>query len=119
MAWEKGPAFRDTLFRVLRKALAEGAPTRSWIASIDDEPVATAHMRFMAECGYLQGCAVVPSQRRRGLYGALVNHRLAVLREAGVRTAVIFAAAETSGRACEQMGFETICTAEFFQRTHI
>ncbi|PRP97525.1 hypothetical protein ENSA5_33220 [Enhygromyxa salina] len=116
-AWERGPQFRDTIADITRKALAKRAPTRSWIASLGGEIVATTHLRFLPDCGYLQGCAVVPARRREGIYRALVNHRLAVLRDAGLRVAVIFAAANTSGQGCKALGFSTICEGEFYEKT--
>ncbi len=115
-AWERGGQFRDTIADITRKALAKGAPTRSWIASLGGEVVATSHLRFLPDCGYLQGCAVIPPRRREGIYRALVNHRLAVLREAGLRVAVIFAAANTSGQGCKALGFSTICEGEFYEK---
>ncbi len=113
--WERGPAFRDTVAYIGRKYLSPSAPTRSWIASLHGEPVATSHLRLMSDCGYLQGCAVVPARRRQGIYGALVRHRLDVLRAMGIHVAVIFAAANTSGQGCRKLGFTTVCEAEFYE----
>ena len=114
-AWERGQAFRDTVAYIGRKCLSPAVPTRFWIASIDGEPVASSHLRMVTGAGYLQGCAVLPSRRRQGIYRALVHHRLDVLRATGIRIAVIFAAANTSGQGCRKLGFSTVCEADFYE----
>lgn len=113
-AWERDEDFRERIAYIGRKCLSPAVPTRSFIASIDGEPVASSHLRLLPGCGYLQGCAVLASRRRQGIYRALVHHRLAALRDAGIRIAVIFAAANTSGQGCRQLGFSTVCTADFY-----
>ena len=115
LAWERDQAFREAMVHIGRAALERNLPTRSWIASIDGEPVATSHLRLMDECGYLQGCAVIPSRRRQGLYRALVHHRLAYLREQGLDLAVIWAAAGTSGQGCLKLGFSAVCEGTFYE----
>ena len=115
-AWERGPQFREAVAYIGRKSLHPSVPTRSWIASIDGEPVGTSHLRLLSGYGYLQGGAVLPARRRQGIYRALVQHRLDVLRSAGVRVALIFAAVETSGNICRKLGFTTVCTANFYEK---
>lgn len=120
-AWEKGEAFREALEHIIGASVA-GQPvgkgiTMSWIASVHGEPVATSHLRVLSDLGYFQGAAVLPTWRGRGVYRALLRHRLAVLRAHGIGLAVVWADAEGSAKICDGLGFETICTAEFFEST--
>lgn len=115
--WERGPDFAEAVARIASKAITAGVPTRSWIASLDGEPVATSHLRLLPAAGYMQGCAVLPKFRRRGIYREMLHHRLRVLRALDLPVAVVWADADTSGAACRSLGFETVCSAEFYEST--
>jgi len=113
--WERGADFKEAILHISRKALTEAAPTRSWIARLDGNAIATSHLRLLPDMGYFQGCAVLPAYRGRGIYRALLNHRLAELRARGIGIAVVWADAAGSGIACRKLGFETVCTAGFYE----
>jgi GNAT superfamily N-acetyltransferase len=115
-AWEKGAEFEDAVRFIADKAVrATDRPTRSFIARLRGEPVATSHLRLLPEVGYMQGGAVLRGYRRRGIYGALLHHRLAVLREHGLDTAVIWADRTTSAPVCARHGFSEVTRARFFE----
>jgi ribosomal protein S18 acetylase RimI-like enzyme len=115
LAWERDDAFEARMRYLANKALGEPTNRRSWIAYLDGEPVAASSLRLLPDLGYLQGCAVVPAHRRRGIYRALLRHRLHYLREQGFRYAAVWAAASGSAITCRSLGFQTICSAEFFE----
>ncbi len=111
------PSFAEAVRYIGRRSF-EGPPqTASFIATLHGEPVATSHLRLLPTLGlgYLQGCSVLPAYRGRGIYRALVHHRMEYLRERGVERAVIWANASSAGIACGTLGFHTVCTAEFYQ----
>ena len=110
-------SFAEALRYVGRRSF-EGPPqTASFIATLHGEPVATSHLRLLPGLGlgYLQGCSVIPAYRGRGIYRALVYHRMEVLRERGVDRVVIWANASNAGIACGRLGFHTVCSADFYQ----
>ena len=63
----------------------------------------------------MQGCAVLPAYRRRGIYRALLAHRLAELHAREVPLALVWARASTSASTCLKLGFEQVTSADFFQ----
>lgn len=114
-AWERGSDFEEALLHIAGKSFQEPRATRSWIASLDGVPVASSHLRLLPGIGYFQGCAVLPAYRGRGIYRALLHHRLGELRSRGIRVAVVWADATGSGIACLKLGFATVCTAQFYE----
>lgn len=117
VAWERDDAFEATMRYLAQKGLREGSDRISWIASLDGEPVAFCSVRMLPDLGYFQGCAVAPTHRRRGIYRALLRHRLNYLRMRGASYAAVWADASGSAITCRSLGFQTICSAEFFERT--
>lgn len=121
-AWQGDADLEASLRHIVRKAFEPPlvsrtvvTSTRSWIAYLDGEAVASSHLRLLPGIGYFQGGAVLPDLRGRGIYRALLHHRLAVLRAAGIPTAVVWADAAGSGMACEKLGFTTVCTGTFYE----
>jgi GNAT superfamily N-acetyltransferase len=60
------------------------------------------------------GAATLPPARGRGVYGALLRHRLARVREQGASAAVIQADAATSAPICRRAGFMELCRLSFW-----
>ena len=81
------------------------------------ERLAVTTLRLLPQqrIGYLQGAAVLPEQRRTGLYRATILHRLALLRELDYQHAVVWANARTSAQGCASMGFTPHCSGSFFE----
>lgn len=116
VAWARGVEFGRDVAANVRRALSGPLPTRAWTAELDGEPVAVTLLRLLPSgVGYLQGAAVHPAHRGRGVYRALIHHRLAVLRRAGIRQAVVWADATGSGIVCRKLGFTTRTEAVFFE----
>ncbi|MFV8755488.1 GNAT family N-acetyltransferase [Nannocystaceae bacterium ST9] len=117
-AWAREPAFGRALEGAMTRALARGPEVmRSWLVTLEGEPVGTTTLRLLAErrIGYLQGAAVVPERRRSGIYRAMVHHRLALLHALGFDHAVIWAAEGSSALGCRSLGFRRVCRAHFFE----
>lgn len=117
-AWSRDAAFGHALTRALRRGLAH-APglQRSWLVERGGERLAVTTLRLLPQqrLGYLQGAAVLPEQRRTGLYRATILHRLALLRELDYQHAVVWANARTSAQGCASMGFTPHCSGVFFE----
>ena len=114
--WERGREFEEAVRHIAGKTIGAANPaTISCIARLHGEPVATSHLRLLPALGYMQGAAVLPDHRRKGIYAALLHHRLAVLREHDLDVAVIWADAEGSARVCGQHGFVEVARAKFFE----
>jgi len=113
--WEQTEAFAEAVRHIAKQSFAPEIPTRSYIADLEGEPVASSHLRILPGLGYFQGGAVLPAHRSRGIYRALIQHRFEVLRELGLTTAVVWARADGSGVICGKVGFETICEGDFYE----
>jgi N-acetylglutamate synthase-like GNAT family acetyltransferase len=100
----------ESLTRVM---LGESQRARSWIVYEDGEPVGISVLCLLPGVGYFQGGAVLPEHRGRGIYTAMLHHRLASLRELGIEHAVVWANEATSAGVCASVGFEPLCRAVF------
>lgn len=76
-----------------------------FLAWVDGEPVGTAGLVLAERSAYLLGAVVLPASRRRGVYRALIAHRLDVARALGLELATVHASADTSGPLLERLGF--------------
>jgi N-acetylglutamate synthase-like GNAT family acetyltransferase len=85
------------------------------LVSADGEAVGTTTLRLLPTIGYMQGGAVVPARRGRGLYRAMLHHRLAVLRELGITHAVIWADVSSSAPIARAIGFEPRTRGLFYE----
>ncbi|HWB77772.1 MAG TPA: GNAT family N-acetyltransferase [Nannocystaceae bacterium] len=62
----------------------------------------------------LVGAATLPHARRRGVYRALLRHRIALARAEGASAAVIQANDETSAPICKRCGFVELCRLRYW-----
>lgn len=106
-AWGLQPAFMASIEHDTRVQIESGQMLY-YLASVDGEPVGTAHTLLAPGSGYLMGGAVVADARGRGVYRALVDHRLAVLRERGVGLATVLALERSSLPICTHLGFREV-----------
>ena len=113
--WQQTDAFAEAVRYIAMQSFTPESTTRSYIADLDGKPVASSHLRLLPGLGYFQGSAVLPDFRHRGIYRALIEHRLSVLRGLGIPTAVVWAEASGSGVVCGKSGFETICEGDFYE----
>lgn len=79
------------------------------LARVDGKPAGTASYIAFPRSAYLLGGVVLPSFRRRGVYHAMVAHRLEAARARGIGLATSRAQADTSAPLLEQLGFTKIC----------
>ncbi|MDB4960155.1 MAG: acetyltransferase, family [Myxococcales bacterium] len=98
------------LARAHAAVLAETPRTQHlFLARVDGEPAASAAYVAFPRSAYLLGGVVLPRFRRRGVYHALVAHRLADARARGITLATSRAAEESSAPLLERLGFATVC----------
>jgi GNAT superfamily N-acetyltransferase len=62
----------------------------------------------------LDGSAVLPSYRNKGIYRSMVSKRLEDARMNGIEFLIIHAMARTSAPICERIGFKRICQFDFY-----
>lgn len=115
-AWERGPAFGRESESFVTRALERGDETlRSWLVYWDQQLIGTATLCLLPGLGYLQGAAILREHRRRGIYQALLDYRLGVLRGLGVEHVVVWADESTSAGVCRRAGFVPKCRAVFHE----
>lgn len=84
------------------------------LATVDGEPAGSAGMTLFAPAGgIINGGAVRPKFRGRGVYRAMVAARFAMARDAGVEGLSVWGA-HTSAPILERLGFETVGWRKFF-----
>ena len=85
--------------------------TMAFWAILDGQPASTATMSISGEACYLGGAATLPPFRGRGAQGALLAHRLAVAKNAGLKLAVCECLpGSQSQRNQERSGFKVAFT---------
>lgn len=115
--WSMGAAQGETLRRSVERHCRTDA-YRGFLARIDGVPVGAGLVRLYDDgVGYLQGSSVHPAWRGRGVYRALVAHRMEVLRVEGAEVALIHARSTTSAPICARLGFRTEFVSASYDRT--
>ena len=109
--WDSDPA-RVAAINTL--VLRQHPAHHLYLARVAGEPAATAVQVMFGRSTYLLGAVVLPRFRRRGLYRALVDARLADARTAGLALATSHARAATSAPLLARMGFETVCRLDVY-----
>jgi GNAT superfamily N-acetyltransferase len=97
----------------LRKQIKEAieANTKkglSFIAYLDNRPVASAGVRIFDNYALLAGAAVNPDLRGKGIYRSLLAYRLEIIKRENL-PAIIHCLESTSAPICLKLGFEKIC----------
>ncbi len=82
---------------------------RAFLARYKGEPASTAMLRIVDDAGYFFGGSTSPRFRQKGVYSALVWHRIQLLKKLGVPTALVFAQKSTSAPICLKLGFKLGC----------
>lgn len=104
--WAMSDAQAANLRRSVVRDLGLGT-YRALIARIEGAAAGVALLRTYDRLGYLQGSAVHPDKRGRGVYRALVAHRMRMLHDAGIEVGLIHARTTTAAPICARLGFRT------------
>lgn len=75
------------------------------VAYVDEEPVGMGGLQVVDGVARLWGAATLEHARGRGVYRAVLRHRLAVAREIGATLALVHARVGTSGPIVRRCGF--------------
>jgi hypothetical protein len=107
--WSLAPEQRST-FAAQHRELLRRRPqlVHLFMATVDDEPAGTTGLVLRGDYAYLVGAQILDRFRGRGLYRALVESRMAFLRERSIELAVTHAREATSAPMLEHLGFETV-----------
>ena len=89
--------------------------THYFVATLDGEPAGTASLLLLDGFAHLNGAAVIASMRRRGVYRALIDARMAFLRERNVPFVTNHCISTTSAPICRKIGFEKTCEFRVFR----
>jgi len=101
---------RDALTRDIGD-MARLSGFQRFMATRDDRPAGAASMRLTEGLMQLCGAATLPDDRRRGVQGALLDHRLAAGRDAGCELAVVTTQpGSKSQQNVQRKGFELLYT---------
>jgi GNAT superfamily N-acetyltransferase len=92
--------------------------TRIYLAFLEgsETPVACSSMGFIPgqPIVHLRGAATVKQHRGKGIYTSLLARRLNDARRDGAQAAVIQAIRTTSAPVCRRLGFNEVCSLEFY-----
>jgi GNAT superfamily N-acetyltransferase len=92
----------------------EAGNRRVLLVTVDGEPAGSAGMTlFPPSAAIINGGAVRPKFRGRGIYRAMVAARLAIAREAGVAGLVVWGG-PMSAPVLKNLGFETVGWRKFY-----
>jgi N-acetylglutamate synthase-like GNAT family acetyltransferase len=106
-------AFLENIGAVMSRARG----VTSFFAERDGEPIATAALNINNGVALLAGAATIPSARKQGAQGALLQARLAFAAARGIELAmVVTAPGSASQRNAERSGFRPVYTRAKWQR---
>ena len=112
--WGQTGAQAKQIHAEIRRDFESGMKYRAFLARYQGKPGATAILRVVDDAGYLQGGSCDPLLRGKGLYRALVAHRLKELHKQSISLALISARADTSAPICLKLGFRTAFESQCF-----
>ncbi len=108
--WEASEVVAASARASIRRQWTEGyGARRSFLARYRGSPATIGSMFIVNGIGYINGAATRPEFRGKGVYRALVRHRMAILRAENVPLACVFALADTSSPICRRLGFQVGC----------
>ena len=84
------------------------------LATVDGEPAGSAGLSLFATGAIINGGAVRPKFRGRGVYRAMIAARLQMARDAGVPGVMVWGG-NMSAPILERLGFETVGWRKFFR----
>ena len=117
-AWNVPPPGIAHLREKRKEALANNDRTYlNFIAYVENQPVASAAVRFFTHYAFLMGAAVKTDYSGQGVYRSLLSHRLNIIQTKGL-PAVIHCLEHTSAPICMKLGFEKICEIQSFETSH-
>ena len=87
-----------------------------FLARWKGEPAGTGLLHVLGDFGNLGSGFVNEAYRRKGVYRSLVAHRLKVLKEKHVASAVVLSKQQTSGPILLKLGFEIVTRFKVFER---
>lgn len=114
-AWGTPPQGIEYLRNQIKEALATNTKKGlSYIAYIDNKPIGSAGVRIFEKYALLAGAAVNQDFRKKGIYRALLAHRLEIIKKENL-PAIIHCLESTSAPICLKLGFEKICEIYGFE----
>lgn len=110
IGWSEALEFADLIFD-LGLLIANKSPDLSFLAELNDEPIATGAMSICEGVALLAGASTIPEARNQGAQAALLQARLRAAIERGCDTAMMCAApGSASQRNAERQGFRIAYT---------
>lgn len=89
-----------------------------WLAEEDGELLGFGQSHVTADgIALLVGAATLPHARGRGVYRALLRHRISLAYAEGATTAIIQAHEQTSAPICKRVGFVQACRLHYLVAT--
>ncbi|MBA3439036.1 MAG: GNAT family N-acetyltransferase [Pyrinomonadaceae bacterium] len=108
--WSEFTEYADLMFE-LSLVGAKRADALSFLAELDDEPIATGALSICDGVALLAGASTVPEGRKRGAQAALLDSRLRFAAERGCDIAMMCALpGSSSQRNAERQGFRIAYT---------
>lgn len=101
----RGWAMDPEPMRALNLGMARNLRCSLFVGYLNGVPVGAGGMVRFDRSAYVLGGVVLEEARRRGVYRALVAHRLALARAAGLEVITVHAIAQTSAPLLEKLGF--------------
>lgn len=109
--WRMDPAPLDPLHR---RMVAEDGPFALFLGRVAGQPAGAAALFRAERSVFLQGAVVLPAQRRRGVYRALLLARLAAARAQGIPLCTTHAMSDSSAPILAALGFVTVCPLPYY-----
>ncbi len=113
--WGQSGAAADKIVADTKRGLENGdVGHRAYLARYRGEPASTGLLRIVDGAGYLLGGSTSPRFRQKGVYSALVRHRMNELKNLNISLALILARKATSAPICMKLGFSVGCECRSF-----
>ncbi|MHC4848000.1 MAG: GNAT family N-acetyltransferase [Planctomycetota bacterium] len=106
--WGSPPAARERFRRIAEAEFRTLGERATYLATYRGEPAATAGLSFLKHSAHFAGSVVLPEFRGRGIYRAMIEERMRIVRQRNVPIVTNLCRSSTSAPICRKVGFRSI-----------
>jgi hypothetical protein len=111
LGWGNPESMKQAIVKDMQRSIAnDDDRIQYFLARVNGTPAGTGILCLSGSSGYLKGTSVVPSERNKGVYRALLQYRLSILNRMAIPLATVQTISDTSAPICRKFGFEQVCT---------
>jgi hypothetical protein len=116
LGWSNPESLAESIAQDMRRSISfDGNKIQYFLARVEGRPAGTGVLCVSSASGYLKGTSVIPSERGKGVYRALLQYRVSILQRLNIPIVTVQAISDSSAPICRKFGFEQVCSILQYQ----